>query len=128
MPTQERIQQFVSLVEAGDTVQALREFYTEDAIQQENQARPRSGRETLIQHEQKMLAAFDEIKFQVAGLLVDGDQVAINYVFSGSTRGQRIRQDELALQRWVGDQIVEERFYYDPGQSKPAKNTGRPSA
>jgi hypothetical protein len=29
--------------------------------------------------------------------------------------------DELALQRWRGDRIVEERFYYDPAQLAAAK-------
>ena len=30
--------------------------------------------------------------------------------------GRTFRQDELAWQRWVGDKIAEERFYYDPAQ------------
>ena len=30
--------------------------------------------------------------------------------------GRAFRQDELAYQRWEGDLIVEERFYYDPAQ------------
>jgi hypothetical protein len=33
-------------------------------------------------------------------------------VATGRTR----RLDELARQRWQGDRIVEERFYYDPAQ------------
>jgi len=29
--------------------------------------------------------------------------------------------DELALQRWEGERIAEERFYYDPRQTRPPK-------
>jgi hypothetical protein len=28
--------------------------------------------------------------------------------------------EELAWQRWEGDRIAEEEFFYDPAQSKPA--------
>lgn len=28
-------------------------------------------------------------------------------------------EDELALQRWRGDRVAEERFYYDPTQLSP---------
>ena len=36
MPTRERVQAFVAKVEAGDYVEAIRQFYTEDATMQEN--------------------------------------------------------------------------------------------
>jgi hypothetical protein len=29
--------------------------------------------------------------------------------------------DELAYQRWQGDRIVEEKFFYDPRQLQPLK-------
>lgn len=42
-----------------------------------------------------------------------------NWVFEFITHdGQFFQQDELAFQRWRGDKIIEERFYYDPGQRK----------
>lgn len=34
--------------------------------------------------------------------------------------GTRTRIDELAPQRWAGEKIAEERFFYDPAQLKPA--------
>ena len=52
--------------------------------------------------------------------LVSGDTAVIHWVFEFSTRdGRAIRLDELALQRWDGDRIAEERFYYDPIQMNP---------
>ena len=29
--------------------------------------------------------------------------------------GNRIRMEEVAVQHWEGDQIIKERFYYNPG-------------
>ena len=36
MPTRERVQAFVAMVEAGDYVEAIRQFYSDDATMQEN--------------------------------------------------------------------------------------------
>ena len=36
MPTRERVQAFVAMVEANKFVEAIREFYTDDATMQEN--------------------------------------------------------------------------------------------
>jgi hypothetical protein len=44
----------------------------------------------------------------------------IHWVFEFTARdGAAIRLDELALQRWQGDRIAQERFYYDPIQMRP---------
>ena len=43
MPTRERVQAFVAMVEAGDYVEAIRQFYTDDATMQENLGTMRSG-------------------------------------------------------------------------------------
>jgi len=34
--------------------------------------------------------------------------------------GKTCRLDEVALQKWSGERIVEEQFYYDPAQLKNA--------
>ncbi|MEQ9365500.1 MAG: ester cyclase [Leptospirales bacterium] len=128
MPTHERVREYAAPLESGRNDEALREFYTDDALQRENQAEPRRGIATLIAHEERMLAAFTNLRFQVKSVLIDGDRVAIRYVFSGTTGGREIRQDEVALQRWVGDRITEEFFYYDPGQTRDARPRKRTSA
>ncbi|MFX8016083.1 hypothetical protein ABTK76_19450, partial [Acinetobacter baumannii] len=50
----------------------------------------------------------------VATFLVDGDRVVINWTFDATDlTGTTRRLEELALQRWRGDRIAEERFFYD---------------
>lgn len=52
-------------------------------------------------------------------VFVEGDRAVIHRVFEFITHdGQFFEQDELAFQLWLGDKIVEERFYYDRGQRK----------
>jgi ketosteroid isomerase-like protein len=47
-------------------------------------------------------------------VLVDGDMVVVNWVFDATDQnGVTRRLEELAIQRWRGDRIAEERFFYD---------------
>ena len=124
MPDRERVLAFIRMVEAGGYVEALREFYAEDASMQENGEPPRVGRDRLVEHEWRMLSAHKEARtLPVEAFLVDGDRVVIHWVFEFTRRdGTSFRMDELAHQRWRGDRIVEERFYYDPAQLWPPKS------
>jgi hypothetical protein len=99
-------------------IEALESFYGEDASMQENLDPPRRGRKTLIEGERRVMAGFREIRTRkVATFLVEGDKAVINWVFDFVGQdGSTFTQDEIAVQRWHGDKIVEERFYYDPAQ------------
>ena len=116
MPSQARVQAFIKTVEANDFVRAIEDFYTDDATMRENMDPPRCGRPTLVERERAMLKTVDSIKTRrVARLLVDGDQVVINWIFDimGHDGVTRV-MDELSIQRWHGDRIAEEQFYYNP--------------
>lgn len=118
MPSPDHVERFVALVEQGEFVQAFEEFYDDDARVQENMTEPRSGLSNLIKHERAMLGRFREVKGRHIGpILINGDHVVINWLFTFATKGgQEIRLDELTLQRWADDRIVDECFYYDPAQ------------
>jgi len=118
MPSRERVESFIGLVESGKYVEAIREFYAEDASMQENGEPPRAGRDRLIEHEWRMLAAHQAARtLPGTTYVLDGDRVVIHWTFEFTRRdGKRFRMEELALQRWRGDRIAEERFFYDPAQ------------
>jgi ketosteroid isomerase-like protein len=122
MPSRETVSDFIATIERGEFLEALPKFYAEDMIAQENNLPPRVGRAAQIANEQAALKRmrFDSIK--VASYLVDGDRVAINYLFEMTTvDGDRLRMDEIAYQLWRGEQIVSERYFYDPSQRQPLK-------
>lgn len=122
MPSRERVEAFVARVEAGDYVEAIEDFYAEAAVAFENQGPPTTGRDALVAKEQAALARSDIRTRKGSVALVDGDRVAIAWVFeiTPGKGGPSLTMDEIAWQRWDGDRIVEERFYYDPGQMRPA--------
>jgi hypothetical protein len=118
MPTRERVQALIDLVEGGRYVEAIEAFYHEDASMQENLDPPRHGRENLIRGEQRVIEAHRSIRTRpVRSLMVEGDRAVINWIFEFvDHEGRAFTLDELAVQLWRGERIVEERFHYDPAQ------------
>lgn len=118
MPSIKQVSTFVAIVEAGDYVEAIEQYYTENATMAENMAPPRGGRDRLVKHERMMLAAHKAIRAKcLEPPLMAGDTVAIRWRFDfdhhdGSTK----TLEEVSWQRWEGDFIAEERFFYDPSQ------------
>jgi ketosteroid isomerase-like protein len=122
MPTPARLEAFIAAVEGGAHAQVIEDYYTEDATMRENQAEPRRGRSTLVAQESAVLARTETVVSTcVRPVLVNGDHVAIHWVFEFTFKGNtRMRMEEIAWQRWEGERIAEEQFFYDPAQRKPA--------
>jgi ketosteroid isomerase-like protein len=121
VPTLETVESFVRLVEGGRTVEAMLHFYAEDATMQENAAAPRVGKSALIKHEEDALASIAELRAQcIRPIFVAGDFVVIRWVFEITDKDHKtVRFEELSHQRWVGDLIAQEQFFYDPAQLNP---------
>jgi len=126
MPARDRVAAFVAAVEAGRYVEAIEEFYHPDASMQDNQRPPRLGRDQLVADERATMAMFATMKTDpVEDLLIDGDKVMVRWRFTFTpAEGPPMIMEELALQRWDGDRIAEERFFYDPRQTRPPKPEG----
>ena len=121
MPTRERVQAFVAMVEAGEYVEAIRQFYTDDATMQENLGEMRGGRDTLAAHEEAVMKKVKSITTRPGSTFaIDGDRVIVRWIFDiALADGKTFTLDELAYQNWRGDRIAQERFYYDPAQRRP---------
>jgi hypothetical protein len=117
-PTPQTLERFIARVEENAHAEALEEFYTPDATMQENQAAPRGGRDTLIANERRVLARARSVSSQcIRPVVVSGDRVVIRWVFRFEwLDGTVTRMEELAYQRWEGERIAEEIFFYDPAQ------------
>jgi ketosteroid isomerase-like protein len=115
MPTAKRLEAFVAAVVSGDHVGAIRDFYTPAATMRENLKEPRRGRDALMANEAKALARLVRMETHPPlAVLRDGDRVVIHWVFDAVGKdGVTRRLEELAFQRWDGERIAEERFFYD---------------
>jgi hypothetical protein len=121
MPTPEVLERFIARVESNRHAEAIEEFYAPDASMQENESPPRVGRDHLVANERKVLARMKSVRSTcVRPVFVHGDRVVVRWIFEFETLdGVRMRMEELACQRWEGDRIAEEKFFYDPKQLAP---------
>ena len=120
MPSPDTLERFIARVESNAHVEAVQEFYTEGATLQENQDAPRVGRDAAVANERRVLARARSISsICVRPALVAGDHVVIRWIFRFEwLDGSVTRMEELAWQRWEGERIAEETFFYDPAQRK----------
>ncbi len=120
MPSLETVNSFIRLIEDGRSVESMQHYYADTASVRENMAPPRLGKPALIQHEEAALASIKSLKAScVRPIFISGDCAVIRWIFEiEDKKGKTVRFEELAYQSWSDDQIVEEQFFYDPGQLK----------
>src|SRR6266542_2853367 len=115
MPSPATLERFIARVEQNAHAEAIEEFYTENASMQENQSPPRVGRDTLVARERQVLARAKSVESRCVRPVV-----VIRWIFRFEwMNGSTTQMEELAWQRWEGERIVEERFFYDPAQLEP---------
>lgn len=121
MPTAETLERFIARVEENAHVEAIQDFYTEDASMQENQSLPRVGRDLLMARERAVLAKARSVQSTcVRPVFVNGDNVVVRWIFDFEwLDGTKTHMEELAYQRWEGERIAQETFFYDPAQRAP---------
>ena len=118
MPSAATLERFIRRVEEGAHAEACEEFYTEGSTMQENQAPPRVGREAHVANERKVMARSKSIVSKcVRPVFVNGDFVVIRWIFDFVFMDDStLHMEELAYQRWEGERIAAETFFYDPAQ------------
>jgi hypothetical protein len=123
MPSLERLERFIARVEENAHAEAVEEFYTEQASMQENQATPRVGRDAHVANERQFLSRAKSLTSKcIRPVFVNGDLVVIRWKFRFEWLDSTVTQmEELAYQRWEGERIAEETFFYDPAQRTPTK-------
>ena len=121
MPTPETLERFIARVEENAHDKAIEEFYTESSTMQENQAPPRVGRDAHVANERRVLARAKSLTSQcVRPVFVNGDHVVIRWRFHFEWQdGTVTEMEEIACQRWEGERVAEETFFYDPAQRVP---------
>ncbi|ASU37713.1 polyketide cyclase [Herbaspirillum sp. meg3] len=121
MPSKDTLEKFIARVEANAHIEAVEEFYAEDSTMQENGNPPRFGRDAHVANERKVMARVRNLKSKcVRPVFVEGDKVVIRWIFRFEWQdGTVTHMEELAYQRWEGERIAEETFFYDPAQRVP---------
>ena len=118
MPSNATLERFIARVEENAHSDAIEEFYTTGASMRENLGPPRVGRDVLVANERNVLSRAKAVYSKcVRPAFVQGDRVVVRWMFRFQwLDGTITEMEELAYQRWEGERIAEERFFYDPAQ------------
>jgi len=121
MPSQDTLARFIAKVESNEHDKAIAEFYAENATIRENQGPPRGGRDDLVAGEVAILARAKSVTSTCVGpVFVNGDLVVIRWHFRFVWQDDTVTEmEEMAYQRWEGELMAEEQFFYDPAQRTP---------
>jgi len=121
------LHEFIQLCEKGQTLEAMARFYAEDVVVFENHELARAGREACLAFEREAIARLKEpatLRAKASAVDAQSGVAFIQWLirFLGD-EDRPMRLDEVAVQRWAGGRIVEERFYYegmiDEGDEEP---------
>ena len=123
MPSTETVERFIATVERNEHIEALENFYTADSTMQENTQPPRLGLAAHVANERRILPNARSLSSQcIRPVLYQGDHVAIRWRFCFEWQdGTVTRMEEVAWQRWEGERVVQETFFYDPAQRVPVR-------
>jgi hypothetical protein len=92
---------------------------------QENRAHPRIGREAHVANEHLISKRAARIESRcIRPWMSSGNHVVIRWYFRFEWRDGTVSElEELAWQRWEGEFVAEETFFYDPAQLEPRRLT-----
>lgn len=101
------------LIETGRPMDGFERFYAESVTMQENLEPPRVGKAENRSACQAHLAAVRDLQMTLLGSAVDSELSFSEWRHEyRTTEGESVTHLEVAVRRWVGGQIIAERFYY----------------
>jgi len=112
-----RLDEFIGLVESGRSIEAMQRFYAEDVMMFENRELSRAGREACIAYEMEQVEKSGRPQLKATKRAADS-HTGVSFIewvvqFRSPASGRPIRLEEVAVQKWSGSEIIEERFYYE---------------
>ena len=114
MSIKPQVLDLIRLVENGQMLEAIKTYYGEDVVMQENVSPPTAGFAENYARESAFYGSLRSAKFTLASLVIEGDRAVLNWVFDYTTGdGQQYHMDEIAIQTWRDGKVVHERYVYD---------------
>src|SRR5262245_66172458 len=113
----QRLNDLFGYIRQGKVIEAMNEFYDQDAVMQENANPPTKGLDANVEREKQFMSSVKEWR----GFTVTASGVGDNMTFYESasdfvtTDGVAGHVEQVSVAKWRNGKIVHERFYYDTG-------------
>jgi ketosteroid isomerase-like protein len=104
----------------GKLLEAFDKYYHNDVVQVEANGESRKGKEANRKFQTDFLGMVKEVHGTGVRNITSNEKDATTIVESWMdvtyNDGKRNMMEEVAVQKWKGDQIIHERFYYNMGK------------
>jgi ketosteroid isomerase-like protein len=116
----EKITECHKMVGEGQMLDAFEKFYHDDVVMVEATGEVRKGKDANREFEKNWMNGIKEMHGGGVLSINSNEDTATTSVESWVDLtfqdGNRMKMEEVAVQKWQGDQIIHERFYYNmPG-------------
>ncbi len=120
MSYSEKAQDIQDKLSSGQLMDAFEQYYHDDVVMIEATGERREGKAANREAEKKFLASVQEWHgggvVTIASNEAEGVTMVESWMDVTYPGGTRMKSEQIARQKWQGDQIIEERFYYNmPG-------------
>jgi len=105
------------MIGEGHAMDAFEKYYHDDVVMIEANGEIRSGKETNRKFEQEFFSSIKEYHGGGVNSLTSNEQEGVTMVESWMEAtfndGNKVKMEEVAVQKWQDNQIIQERFYYN---------------
>ena len=105
-----------AMIGQGQLLEAFEKYYHEDVVMKEAGEAPRVGKDANREYEKKFLSMLKEVHGAGVDAFTSDEENGItmvqNWMEVTFQDGNRVKLDQVAIQKWQGDQIVHEKFYH----------------
>ncbi len=111
---QDRLEDLFSYIREGRILDAINEFYADDASMQDNSLPPTVGREANYEREKQFLSMVKEWKgFEVTATGVGDDVTFYETVMDWVTTDDTpVHVEQVVIAKWKNGKITHERYYH----------------
>ncbi|WNJ21477.1 SnoaL-like domain-containing protein [Pontibacter sp. G13] len=111
------VEELYQMINTGQMLDAFEKFYADDVVMIEATGEVRKGKDISREFEKKFLAGIKEIHGGGTPYIAANEDAGVTFVETWMDvtfqDGNRVKMEQIARQKWDGDKIVEERFYYN---------------
>lgn len=117
----ERVTEMYGMIGEGKMMDAFEKYYAENVVMVEGNGDKREGKDKNREFELQFLSSIKEMHGGGVTAITSNEETGVTMVETWMDTsykdGNRMKMEEIAVQKWEGDKIVHERFYYNmPGQ------------
>lgn len=117
----DRVTEMYKMIGEGKMMDAFEKYYADNVVMVEANGDAREGKDKNREFELQFLASIKEMHGGGVSGTTSNEEAGITMVESWMDTtfkdGNRMKMEEVAVQKWEGDKIVHERFYYNmPGK------------